>query len=88
MVSSLKNKKKKNIQEIENAFDRGESVLNMMKAGTEKAVTKTQKVNVNFPIWMIEAFDREVDRLAIDRQAVIKMLINDGLKQHGYETVV
>ena len=84
MAASSKSKGKK-IADIEAAFDRGESVLGMMKKGTGKGIGKTQKINVNFPTWMIEALDQEADKLAIDRQAVIKILLNEGLKLKGYK---
>ena len=84
MVNSSKRKSKK-LAEVEAAFDRGESVLGMMKKGTAKPVSKTQKINVNFPTWMIDALDQEADKLAVDRQAIIKMLLNEGLKLKGYK---
>ena len=85
MVASSKSKGKKKLAEIEAAFDRGESVLGIMKKGTAKAVSKTQKINVNFPTWMIDALDQEADKLAVDRQAIIKILLNEGLKLKGYK---
>ena len=33
---------------------------------------KTRKVNVDLPEWMINSLDTEAERLAINRQAVIK----------------
>ena len=33
---------------------------------------KTRKVNVDLPEWMISSLDAEANRLAINRQAVIK----------------
>jgi len=33
---------------------------------------KTRKINIDLPDWMITALDAEADRLAINRQAVIK----------------
>jgi hypothetical protein len=39
-------------------------------------VNQAQKrVNVDFPIWMIEELDREANRLGIPRQSLIKTLV-------------
>ena len=34
-----------------------------------------QRVNVDFPIWMVESLDREASRLGVPRQSLIKMLV-------------
>ena len=34
-----------------------------------------KRVNVDFPIWMINALDKESRRLGVARQALIKMLV-------------
>lgn len=63
--------------QIDQAFEKGESVLKMAKKGGKVLIQHgTQKVNVNFPLWMIAALDSEAEKLAIDRQAVIKTIIN------------
>ncbi|HAJ75884.1 MAG TPA: CopG family transcriptional regulator [Gammaproteobacteria bacterium] len=32
-----------------------------------------RRVNVNFPIWMIDSLDREAARLGVTRQSIIKV---------------
>ena len=72
--------------EIDKRFDEGESVLNMVKKnGKIEVKQNTMKINVNFPVWMIEALDEESTKLAIDRQAVIKVLLNESLCSKGYK---
>ena len=72
--------------EIDKRFDEGESVLNMVKKnGKIEVKQNTMKINVNFPVWMIEALDEESTKLAIDRQAVIKVLLNESLFSKGYK---
>ena len=39
------------------------------------------KVNVDFPTWMVKALDKEADRLSVPRQALIKMWIDEKLKE-------
>ena len=51
--------KKKTVRDIVDSFDRGESVIAVKKVGTTKAIAKTQKINVNFPAWMVTALDDE-----------------------------
>src|SRR5579863_499493 len=38
-----------------------------------------QRVNVDFPIWMIESLDQEAARLGVPRQSVIKFWISECL---------
>ena len=38
-----------------------------------------QRVNVDFPIWMIESLDQEAGRLGVPRQSVIKFWISECL---------
>lgn len=40
-----------------------------------------QRVNVDFPKWMVASLDAEASRLGITRQAVIKTWIADRLDQ-------
>jgi hypothetical protein len=43
-----------------------------------------RRVNVDFPVWMIDSLDREAKRLGVSRQAVIKVWIAERLKQQGH----
>jgi hypothetical protein len=45
----------------------------------EKAVV-VNRVNVDFPRWMIQRLDREATKLNVSRQAIIKMWIHDRLE--------
>jgi len=38
-----------------------------------------QRVNVDFPIWMVESLDEEAERLGVPRQSVIKFWISECL---------
>ena len=37
-------------------------------------------VNVDFPAWMVSAFDREAHRLGVTRQSLIKLWLADRLQ--------
>ena len=40
-----------------------------------------KRVNVDFPLWMVQALDREAAILGVTRQSIIKVWIADRLKQ-------
>ena len=63
-------------KEFDKRFDDGESIsryIDLTKANRPGHVQK--RVNVDFPVWMIEALDREASRLGVPRQSLIKILI-------------
>jgi hypothetical protein len=65
-----------NAEELDQRFDDGESVLEFFDLNTAKrAGLAIKRVNVDFLAWMVEALDREAQRLGIHRQAVIKTWI-------------
>ena len=40
-----------------------------------------KRVNVDFPVWMIEALDREAKRLGVTRQSIVKVWIAERLEK-------
>jgi len=42
---------------------------------------KVRRVNVDFPLWMVESLDREAQRLGVTRQSIIKVWIAEKLEQ-------
>jgi len=40
-----------------------------------------KNISVDFPVWMIEALDREAERLGVTRQSIIKVWISEKLEQ-------
>lgn len=61
-------------------FDAGEDVLDFFDLeGAERPNRELKRVNVDFPIWMVEALDDEASRLGVNRQAVIKTWIAERL---------
>jgi hypothetical protein len=51
------------------------------EADLRKAEQQIRRVNVDFPVWMIESLDAEARRLGVSRQSVIKVWIADALKE-------
>jgi len=71
-----------NPEELERKFDAGEDVLEYFDLSTLKRPgLEVKRVNVDFPQWMVDALDREAQRLGIHRQAVIKTWIAQHLDQ-------
>ncbi len=61
-------------------FDAGEEVLDMFDLErAEHPNRELKRVNVDFPVWMVDALDDEAGRLGINRQAVIKTWIAERL---------
>jgi len=40
-----------------------------------------QRVNVDFPVWMVRSLDREASRLGVTRQSIIKIWIAERLER-------
>ena len=74
--------KKINTEEFDRIFDEGENIMPYLDL--ESAVVtdpKATKRVVDFPAWMVSDLDKEAERLAVPRQSVIKMFIDQGLRQ-------
>ncbi len=44
---------------------------------------EVRRVNVDFPVWMIESLDQEATRIGVPRQAIIKLWIAQRLDHIG-----
>ncbi len=61
-------------------FDAGKDIteaLDLTKARRVKQAPK--RVNVDFPIWMVEELDKEAKRLGVTRQSIIKVWLAERL---------
>jgi CopG antitoxin of type II toxin-antitoxin system len=68
-------------EEFDKKFDKGEDVSEHLDYSKAKRPGREQKrVNVDFPVWMIESLDREAQRLGVARQSVIKVWIAERLE--------
>lgn len=71
-------------RELEERFDAGEDVTASLDVSRVRRPGHEQRrVNVDFPVWMIEALDREALRLGVHRQSLIKVLIAQHLEKAG-----
>jgi hypothetical protein len=63
-------------------FEKAEDVtgaLDLSKA--RRPLQEQRRVNVDFPVWMIESLDREAGRLGVTRQSVIKVWLAERLEK-------
>ena len=68
--------------EFDKKFDSGTDIINSLDLSKAKRPMLDQKrVNVDFPLWMIESMDREANRLGVTRQSIIKIWLAERLEQ-------
>jgi hypothetical protein len=68
--------KKVKAKDLDAAFDRGEDVTKHLdKKKMRRAGNELKRVNIDFPIWVVESLDKEAARLGVTRQSLVKMWI-------------
>jgi hypothetical protein len=73
-----------NSRQFDAAFERGDDVTGALDLSRARRPNQEQRrVNVDFPVWMIESLDREADRLGVTRQSIIKIWLAERLEQAG-----
>ncbi len=66
---------------LDKKFDSGEDITEFLDVSNARRPGQDQKrVNVDFPIWMINSLDKEAKRLGVPRQSIIKIWIAERLK--------
>jgi CopG antitoxin of type II toxin-antitoxin system len=69
-------------REFDKKFDEGKDIsrhLDISKARKPKQEQK--RVNVDFPVWMIQLLDKEAKRLGVPRQSIIKVWVAERLEK-------
>ncbi len=71
--------------EFDRKFDEGaQDIVEDLDLSTIRRPLKEQRrVNVDFPVWMVQSLDREASRLGVTRQSIIKVWIAERLEQAG-----
>lgn len=71
-------------KDFDRRFDDGESIIDALDLSKARRPEQEQKrVNVDFPVWMIQSLDKEARRLGVPRQSIIKMWIAEKLEKAG-----
>lgn len=69
-------------KDLDRKFDAGEDVTAHLElAGARRPNQQAKRVNVDFPLWMVQSLDREARRLGVPRQSIIKLWIAERLER-------
>jgi hypothetical protein len=69
-------------EEFDKKFESGEDISNYLEISKARRPAQEQKrVNVDFPVWMIQSLDKEARRLGVPRQSLIKVLVAEHLQK-------
>lgn len=68
-------------EDFDNKFDRGTEDIteHLTLSKAKRPNQECKRVNVDFPIWMIEALDQEANRIGVTRQSIIKVWMAERL---------
>ena len=69
-------------KDIDKKFDEGKDIskhLDLLKA--RRPEQEQKRVNVDFPLWMIQQLDKEAKRLGVPRQSIIKVWVAERLER-------
>ena len=68
--------------EFDKKFDDGEDISEFLDFSKAERPGQNQKrVNVDFPVWMINLMDKEARRIGVTRQSIIKVWIAQKLEE-------
>ena len=63
-------------------FDEGKDISQHLDVSKARRPGQEQKrVNVDFPLWMVQLLDKEARRLGVPRQSIIKVWVAERLEK-------
>ena len=69
-------------EEFDKLFDEGHDIAHLLDLSSARRPNQELKrVNVDFPIWMVNKLDREAKRLGVTRQSIIKIWLAERLER-------
>ena len=69
-------------EEFDKLFDDGKDISHLLDLSTAHRPNQEQKrVNVDFPLWMVNQLDSEARRIGVTRQSIIKVWLAERLEQ-------
>jgi macrodomain Ter protein organizer (MatP/YcbG family) len=69
-------------KEFDKIFDEGEDITKYLDVSkTYRPDQEQKRVNVDFPLWMIQQLDKEAKRLGVPRQSIIKVFVAERLRK-------
>ncbi len=69
-----------NAAEFDAKFDAGEDVSGAVDWSRARRRNRTERVNVDFPAWVVDGLDKQARRLGVTRQSLIKLWIAERLQ--------
>ncbi len=67
-------------EEFDKKFDDGEDISEYIDFDSVRPLNAEQKrLNLDLPLWMVKALDKEAQRLGVTRQSVIKTWLAEKL---------
>jgi hypothetical protein len=69
-------------QDFDKKFDQGKKdIIDDLDLSTARRVNQEHKrINVDFPVWVVESLDRQAARIGITRQSIIKVWLVERLQ--------
>jgi hypothetical protein len=69
-------------RQFDKKFDEGKDISRHLDISEARKPKQEQKrVNVDFPLWMIQLLDKEAKRLGVPRQSIIKVWVAERLEK-------
>ncbi len=69
-------------KEFDKKFEDGKDITRYLDLTKVRRPEQEQKrVNVDFPLWIIQSLDKEAKRLGVPRQSIIKLWIAERLEK-------
>lgn len=69
-------------KEFDEKFDNGEDISEYVDWSSARHINQEpQRVNIDFPRWVVRRLDSEAKRLGISRQALVKVWVAERLEK-------
>lgn len=71
-------------EEFDKKFDEGiEDIIGDLDLSSRRRPNRdTKRVNVDLPLWMVDALDNQARRLGVPRQSVIKVWLSEKIDEN------
>ncbi len=72
-------------KDFEKKFDQGkEDIIDDLDVSSMRRTNRDQKrINVDFPLWVVDSLDREAARIGVTRQSIIKVWLVERLQSES-----
>ena len=69
-------------KDFDREFDENKNIIEYLDVSkVKRPKQKQRRVNVDFPLWMIDLLDKEASRLGVPRQSIIKVWLAERLEK-------